>query len=139
VVTDWGARDATTVPGVVSASTLLCVVARADRDSVQRGLDLAHAAGSSGVRAVMAVVDVDGARTAAIGDLVGLLPLPAVELVHDRAHRAGRAVPSAGLRAATNLAALRLAAALVQAATPGRAPARERAVRRRVPIRGRAA
>jgi hypothetical protein len=120
VLTDWGARDAETVPGVVSASTLVCVVATADRDSVQRGLDLAHAAGSSGVRAVMAVVDVDGRRTAAIGDLVRLLPLPAVEIVHDRAHRATRPVPSTGLRATTNLSALRLAAALVEAASPGR-------------------
>jgi hypothetical protein len=133
VVTDWGARDATTVAGVVSASTLVCVVAAADRDSVQRGLDLAHAAGESGVRAVMAVVDVDGARTAAIGDVVRLLPLPAVELVHDRAHRAARPVPSTGLRGATNLAALRLAAVLVRTATPGRPATRARsALRERV-------
>jgi hypothetical protein len=124
VVTDWGPRDATTVASVVSASTLVCVVARAERDSLQRGLDLAHAAGSAGVRSVMAVVDVDGRRSPAIGDLVRLLPLPAVEVVHDRAHRAARPVPSTGLRAATNLAALRLAAALVATASPGRSARR---------------
>jgi hypothetical protein len=124
VVTDLGARDAGTVASVVSASTLVCVVVRAERDSLQRGLDLAHAAGSAGVRAVMAVVDVDRRRTAAIGDMVRLLPLPAVEVVHDRAHRAVRPVPSTGLRAATNLAALRLAAALVETASPGRSRGR---------------
>lgn len=123
VLTDWGVRDAATVGSVVSASTVVCVVTAPDRASVQAGVDLAHTVDDPAVRVLLAVVDAAGARRPATGELVRLLPVPAVEVPRDRAHGAARPAPGARLRASTHLAALRLAAALVDAAAPGAASA----------------
>jgi hypothetical protein len=122
VVTDWGVRDPATIGSVVSASTVVCVVTAPDRASVQAGVDLAHAVDDPAVRVLLAVVDASGSRRPATGELVRLLPVPGVEVPRDRAHGAARPAPGARLRASTHLAALRLAAALVDAAVPG-APA----------------
>lgn len=115
IVTDWGVRTPATVGSVVAASTVVCVVTSADRTSLQHGVDLAHAVEGSGVTALLAVVDAAARRTTAIGECVRLLPLPAIEFGHDRAHGAARPTPSRFLKPATNLAALRLAAAAVDA------------------------
>lgn len=116
VVTDWGVRDASTVGRVLSASTAVVVTTPADRTSLQRAVDLARTVEDAGVRVLLAVDDVRRERTAALGEMLRLLPVPAVALPYDRAHGAARPVGSHRLRASTTLAALRLAAAVVDVA-----------------------
>jgi len=116
VVTDWGVRDASTVGRVLSASTAVVVTTPADRTSLQRAVDLARTVEEAGVQVLLAVDDVRRERTAALGEMLRLLPLPAVALPYDRAHGAARPVGSHRLRASTTLAALRLAAAVVDVA-----------------------
>lgn len=116
VVTDWGVRDASTVGRVLSASTAVVVTTPADRTSLQRAVDLARTVEEAGVQVLLAVDDVRRERTAALGEMLRLLPVPAVALPYDRAHGAVRPVGSHRLRASTTLAALRLAAAVVDAA-----------------------
>ena len=116
VLTDWGARDPANAAAVISASKVVCVVAATDRTSVQRGVDLAQSIDGAGVGALLALVDTSGRRTAGVDDLLRTSPMPVVELGHDRAHGTAHPVPSTRLRAATNLAALRLAAAVVGSA-----------------------
>jgi hypothetical protein len=94
---------------------VLCIVAAADRTSLQRGSDLAQSIDGAGVSVLLAVVGTSG-RAATAKDLSRSLPVPAIGLGHDRSHGAASPVPSTRLRAATNLAALRLAAAVVDAA-----------------------
>lgn len=116
VVTDWGVRDASTVGRVLSASTAVVVTTPADRTSLQRAVDLARTVEEAGVQVLLAVDDVRRERTAALGEMLRLLPVPAVALPYDRAHGAARPVGSHRLRASTTLAALRLAAAVVDVA-----------------------
>lgn len=116
VVTDWGVRDASTVGRVLSASTAVVVTTTADRTSLQRAVDLARTVEEAGVQVLVAVDDVRRERTAALREMLRLLPVPAVAFPHDRAHGAARPVGSHRLRASTTLAALRLAAAVVDAA-----------------------
>lgn len=126
VVTDWGVRDATSLDAVTSWSDVVCVVTEADRAAVQQGVDLAVAAGTAGAAPVLAVVDRLCRRPAGLGELVRLLPVPAVVVTHDGAHTADRVSP-ARLRASTNLAVLRLAATVLSGAGADRpsAPATE--------------
>ena len=116
VVTDWGVRDASTVGRVLSASTAVVVTTPADRTSLQRAVDLARTVEEAGVQVLLAVDDVRRERTAALTEMLRLLPVPAVALPYDRAHGAARPVGSHRLRASTTLAALRLAAAVVDVA-----------------------
>lgn len=116
VVTDWGVRDASTVGRVLSASTAVVVTTTADRTSLQRAVDLARTVEEAGVQVLVAVDDVRRERTAALREMLRLLPVPAVAFPHDRAHGAARPVGSHRLRASTTLAALRLAAAVVDVA-----------------------
>lgn len=116
VVTDWGVRDASTVGRVLSASTAVVVTTPADRTSLQRAVDLARSVEEAGVQVLLAVDDVRRERTAALGEMLRLLPVHAVALPYDRAHGAARPVGSHRLRASTTLAALRLAAAVVDVA-----------------------
>ena len=116
VVTDWGVRDASTVGRVLSASTAVVVTTPADRTSLQRAVDLARTVEDAGVQVLLAVDDVRRERTAALAEMLRLLPVPAVALPYDRAHGAARPVGSHRLRASTTLAALRLAAAVVDVA-----------------------
>ena len=115
VLTDWGTRDQAGAAAVAAASRVVCVVTAADRTSLQRDGELAQSIEDAGVGVLLAVVHTSG-RAATAKDLLRSLPVPAVGLCHDRAHGAASPVPSTRMRAATNLAALRLAAAIVDAA-----------------------
>lgn len=117
VVTDWGVRDAASDEDVTTSSALACVVAPADRTGLQRGLDLAETLREAGTPAVMAVTDPRRRRTAAVAQMIDLLPVPAVEIPYDPAHGAAAPSPTTGLRPRTTVAGVRLAAALVRAIT----------------------
>lgn len=116
VVTDWGVRTPHTLGDVVAASSLVCVTAAADLTSVQHGVDLAHTAESAGSRPVLVVVDAQARMNPALREAVRGAPVPAVSIPHDAVHAHDRPVPSRRLSSTTNLAALRLAATLVQRA-----------------------
>ena len=122
VVTDWGVRDASSCDDVTASSALACVTTTADRHGLQRGVDLAHALTSAGTVTLLAVVDARRRRDATLAEMIDLLPVPAVLLPHDAAHGATAPARSSALRPATTLAAMRLSAALVQAAAEGRTP-----------------
>ncbi|MEV7972098.1 cellulose synthase operon protein YhjQ/BcsQ [Cellulomonas sp. NPDC089187] len=115
VVTDWGARSGADIGAAVSASSVLCVVAEAERGSLQHAVDLAAA---TGLPAVIAAVDLRGARPRWLRELAERSMTPVVPVPHDPGHGSPRPLPSARLSAASSLAVLTLAAALVDAATP---------------------
>jgi|APAga8741243762_1050094.scaffolds.fasta_scaffold00111_14 MinD-like ATPase involved in chromosome partitioning or flagellar assembly len=116
VVTDWGARSGADVGAAVSASSVLCVVAEAERAALQHAVDLATA---TRLPAVIAAVDLRGARPRWLRELAAHSRIPVVPVPHDPSHGAPRPVSSARLSAATSLATLRLSALLVAAAGPG--------------------
>lgn len=120
VVTDWGARTGASLGPTVAASSVLCVVAEAERAALQHAVDLATAAG---LPAVIAAVNVRGARTPWLAELARRSSITVVPVPHDPAHGAPRPLPSSRLSAATSLATLRLAAGLIDAAAPVSAPA----------------
>lgn len=115
VVTDWGARTGAQAGPAVSASSVLCVVAEAERASLQHAVDLAAA---TGLPAVIAAVDLRGARPRWLRELAARSAVRVVPVPHDPGHGSPRPLPADRLSAATSLATLRLAAALVDAAAP---------------------
>jgi hypothetical protein len=118
IVTDWGARAADRTGPVVASSSVVCVVAEAERSSWQHGVDLVGRFAAAGVPAVLALTAVRARPPAWCAEAARISPVPAVVVPHDRAHGAATPVPAARLRTATGLATLRLAAALVTAAGP---------------------
>jgi len=119
IVTDWGARSAERSGPVGASSSVVCVVAEAERSSWQHGVDLAGRFAADGVPAVLAVSAVRGRPAAWCAEAARLSDVPVVLVPHDRAHGAAAPVPAAGLRARTGVAVLRLAAALVTTAGSG--------------------
>lgn len=115
VVTDWGARTGTDAGPAVAASSVLCVVAEAERASLQHAVDLATA---TGLPAVIAAVDLRGARPRWLRELAHRSAVPVVPVPHDPGHGAPRPLSSARLSAASSLAVLRLGALLVSKAAP---------------------
>ena len=128
VVTDWGVRDVASLGHVVAASSVLAVVMTPDRVALQHAVDLSAAAHASHVPTVGVLVPARGRGPWGVGEAIRAFPVPVVRIPRDSAHAAARPVPSTRLRDATNLAAIRLAAALVSAAAARRA---EPATRRR--------
>jgi len=121
VVTDWGVREAGSSADVAASSTLVCVVAPADRAGLQHGVDLAHAMTAAGTPAMIAVVDAHRQITTAIRLAMDRLDVETVLIPYDRAHGAARPTTADRLRASTRLAAIRLSAALVRQASPAHA------------------
>lgn len=123
IVTDWGVRDATTLGHVLAASSLLAIVAPPDRVGLQRAVDLAAIAFEDSVPSVLVVCPSRMRIPWGLHAALRLFPTPSIPLPRDRGHGSASPVPSAQLRDATNLAALRLAAELVDVAAarrPGR-------------------
>lgn len=121
VVTDWGVRDVASLGHVVASSSVLAVVMTPDRIALQHAVDLAAAAYAVHVPAVGVLVPARGRIRWGIGEAIRAFPIPVVRIPRDRAHAAARPVPSTRLRDTTNLAAIRLSAALVSAAAARRA------------------
>ncbi|GIG21638.1 hypothetical protein Cch01nite_23620 [Cellulomonas chitinilytica] len=123
IVTDWGARSAARSGAVGASSSVVCVVAEAERSSWQHGTDLVGRVAADGVPAVLAVSAVRGRPAAWCAEAARLSRVPVVVVPHDRAHGAAAPVPAARLRAATGVAVLRLAAAVVSVAGAAVGPA----------------
>lgn len=124
VVTDWGVRDVASLGHVVAASSVLAVVMTPDRVALQHAVDLASAAHAAQVPTVGVLVPARGRGRWGVGEAIRSFPVPVVRLPRDRAHGSARPVPSTKLLDTTNLAAIRLAAALVCAAAARRPAAR---------------
>lgn len=121
VVTDWGVRDIAALGHVAAASSLLAIVATPDRVALQHGVDIAAAAYEAQVPSLLVVVPARGRTPWGVRESLRAMPVPVVELPFDRAHGWSAPAPSTRLRAATNLAAIRLAAQLVSVAAARRA------------------
>ncbi|MGY4645333.1 hypothetical protein [Cellulomonas sp. URHB0016] len=118
ITTDWGARSAGRAAPVAASSSVVCVVAEAERSSWQLGVDLVDRFTAAGVPGVLAVNALRSRPAAWCAEAARLSPVPVVLVPHDRAHGAVAPVQAAQLRTVTGVAVLRLAAALVSAAGP---------------------
>lgn len=116
-LTDWGTRSGADLAAVTATSTLLAVVAPAERAAVQQAVDLAAAAHDAGTTALIVVTDPAGAWNSAWQELCDLLPFPATYVAHDKAHGEDRPRSSRRLPRATRLSGLRLAATIARAAS----------------------
>ncbi|WP_271986442.1 hypothetical protein [Pseudoclavibacter terrae] len=114
-VTDWGATPLERIRDLAEHSHVLCLVAPADRSSVQQALDVAAAIGAH-TRVVLVAVDVQRVAGAATEMLVDNLPFPSVLLRHDRKLREGAGRGLDGVRM------LRLGARVIDAAAGVAAP-----------------
>jgi hypothetical protein len=108
VVTDWGYRTGEDLAAVVASSRVVAVTARADREGMQRAVDLAAACVPLGVRPVVVLVDVAADRTPGVRAAVAVAPVPTVLVPHDKALARGRR-PGAAL----DLALLEATAAIL--------------------------
>ncbi len=90
VVTDWGYRTGEDLAAVVASSRVVAVTARADREGMQRAVDLAAACVPLGVHPVVVLVDVAADRTPGIRAAVAAAPVPTVLVPHDAAVARGR-------------------------------------------------
>jgi len=126
VITDWGVRDVPSLGHVLAASSVLAIVATPDRPALQHAVDLASAAHAGRVPAVVVLMPARGRAPVGIGAVLASMPTPVVRFPRDRAHGWASPAPSARLRDATNIAAIRLAAQLATVAAvrrPGAAAA----------------
>lgn len=108
-VTDWGATPLARIRDLAEHSHVLCLVTTAERDSVQRALDVAAAVGSH-TQVVLVAVDVNRVAGLATEKLIGNLPFPSVLFRTDRKLTAGAARGLDGVRM------LRLGASVIDAA-----------------------
>ncbi|MCL2455461.1 MAG: hypothetical protein FWD18_09240 [Micrococcales bacterium] len=119
-VTDWGTGGSGALGTVAASSTVVCVVAPAERSAIQHAVDVAATVREPGAAPVVCVTDPHRTSTPAISQMCDLLPFPTVRFAHDRAHGDASLAPGRRLGSATRLSALRLAAAIVEAAEPRR-------------------
>lgn len=122
VATDWGARSWKLDLGqVAAASHVVCVVARADRHTVEEAAAIVPAlvAAPNQPRVVLALVDVGNTAGRIAPRLQAALGVPVVAVPYDPARAGPRALSSSALRARTRIAYTRLATAIiVQAQSP---------------------
>jgi MinD-like ATPase involved in chromosome partitioning or flagellar assembly len=119
VCTDWGVRPWNVDLGdVASSSHVVCVVARADRQSAEDAAALVPALTANGnsPTVVIALVDVGRTGATSVEWLSDSLGIPVVLIPHDAARAAATPAGSPTLATRTRLAYGRLAGALVTAA-----------------------
>ena len=126
VVTDWGVRDWRLDLGdVASASHALCLVARADRHSLEQVGGLVDALRSlpDAPTVVIAAVDVGSTGVRSPERIVSALDIDVVAIPYDGERASARPIGSRALATDTRIAYTRLAATLTAAAA-GQRPSR---------------
>jgi MinD-like ATPase involved in chromosome partitioning or flagellar assembly len=119
VCTDWGVRPWNVDLGdVASSSHVVCVVARADRQSAEDAASLVPAltANANSPAVVIALVDVGRTGATSVDWLSDSLGIPVVLIPHDAARASAGPAGSPTLATRTRLAYGQLAGALVTAA-----------------------
>ena len=124
VVTDWGMRHWQLDLGdAASASHVLCLVARADRHSLEETAELVDAvrALADAPEVVIAAVDVGSTGVRSPGRIVSQLDVDIVAIPYDAERAAARPTGSRRLATETRIAYTRLASTLTEAAVRGTA------------------
>jgi MinD-like ATPase involved in chromosome partitioning or flagellar assembly len=123
VCTDWGLRGAgADLGGAAAASSVLCIVSRADRTAVERAVSAASSIRHLPHRpdVVVAVVDVGRSGAALPGSFATAADVPLVRVPFEPARRAAGPVPGSACSGATRAALIRLSAAVMAQRRSGR-------------------
>lgn len=115
ICTDWGVRGASAdLGGAGAASNVVCVVTRADRGAVERALSAASALQELAHRPTVVVASVDVGRSGGrLPRTFGTTGVPVLRVPFERARRADGPVDGSACSAATRIALIRLAAAVM--------------------------